>query len=307
MSTQPGAGQQPGTFQPQGQPAYQTGGVPTPPPPPAAPARQRNTLAIVGLVVAVLGLVFAVMEGAYLLGWILLPAAFVLSIVALVVRDRPRRMAVAALIISIVGTIAGGIAFMSSTARILDESFGGGEATVVATPAASQEEAGDEDTTEQSAAAEDSSVAEEPAQQDAAPAGTRDNPHPLGTTIASDEWEVTVNSFTADATDEVMAENQFNDDPPAGTTYALVNVTVTRIAADEGIPWEITVAYVTDGGNVVNTSDALAVGPDELPSNELYEGADATGNVVLAVPADGSGTVRVTPGLFADDAFFATS
>lgn len=300
MSTQSGPGlpgpnhQQPGPFQPQGQQAYQTGGSQVAPP---VQGTRRNTLAIVAVALAVVGAVFAVIEGAYIIGWVLLPPAFILSIVALVVRDKPRKLAVTALVVSIVGTIAGMVAFAGSAARAIDESLTGGEASVVATE--------DEPTEAVESAAGEAST--EAAQDVAADEGTREAPYPLGTTVANDDWEVTVNSFTPDATAEVMAENQFNDEPADGAAYALVNVTVTRVAAESGTPWEVSVAFVTDGGNVVTGTEGIAVGPDELPIDELYEGGSVTGNVVVEIPADGAGTVRVTPGLFADDVFFATS
>ena len=301
---------QPGPYDPQGQPAYQTPGGPAvapPPPPTEAPAKQRNTLAIVALVLAVLGFAFAVIEGAYILGWLMLPVAFVLSIVALAQKNRPKKMAVAALVISIVGTIAGGIAFLTSTARIIDESFGSATASVVATPSAEEPAASEEASAVESEEAVAEETEESAPADDAAGQGTRENPLPLGTAISTDEWEVTVNSFTPDATEAVLAENQFNEAPEEGTVYALANVTLTRVAAEAGTAFEVSVAYVTASGNVVTSTDAMVVAPDELGYDELYEGASVTGNVALAIPAGDAGSVRITPGLFADDVFFAIS
>ena len=288
MSTNPNT-----QFQPQGPGAYQSGGLPPQPLPPAGPpSRSRNTVAIVAFAAAVAGFVFAVWEGAYIVGWVLLPVAFVLAIVALVVKDKPRKMAVWALVISVIGTVAGGIAFMGSVGKAIDESFGGSTPTVKASePAAGTSDA----------------PAEEKTEPAASEAGTRENPHPLGTTIASDEWEVTVNSFTPDATAAVLAENEFNDKPADGSAYSIVNVTLKRVAAEAGTPMEVDVSYVTAGGNVVTIADAFAVAPDALSINELYEGASVTGNVVLMVPVGDAGVLRIRPGMFSDEVFFATS
>ncbi len=86
----------PQPFQPQGPGSYQSGGNPPPqqfqqgsgsypvggqPPgsqPPPIAGKGRNTIAIVALVAAIVGFIFAVWEGAYLLGWVLLPIAFLL-------------------------------------------------------------------------------------------------------------------------------------------------------------------------------------------------------------------------------------
>lgn len=318
MSTQSGPppqghNEQSGPFHPQGQQAYQTGGTP-PNPPVGAPPKTRNTIAIVALVLAVAGAIFGVVEGAYIIGWILLPIAFVLSIVALVVRDKPRKMAVWALVVAIIGSIAAPIAFLSSAVRVIDETLSAGESTVVASPTSESAEAATDGATdpEADAAAEADAGTEEDAdaggeEEPGAADGSRDSPYPLGTAVANDEFEITVNSFTADATEAVMAENQFNDPPADGSVYALINMTVTRVAAEAGSAWELTAAFVTDGGNVITGTESLAVGPDELPMDELYEGGTVTGNALVEIPADATGTVRITAGLFADDVFFATS
>lgn len=302
MTTTPG---NPETFQPQGPGAYRTGTPTVPHQPPPGPSRQRNTVGLVALVVAVLGFIFAVAEGAYLLGWILLPIAFVLALVALLQRDRPKKMALAALIISIIGTIAGVVAFMGSAAQAFDEAFT--DETTVSEPTAvdpgealqSAEPQSKEETTDEPVAMEE---------EEAAAVGTRENPLPLGSSVSGEDWEVTVNSFSPDATDEVMAENQFNDEPDGGAVYALVNVTVKRIAPESGYPMEVSVGFVTASGNVVTSADAMAVAPESInDATELYEGAEASGNVALMIPQGDTGTLRVSPGLFADDAFFATS
>ncbi|MDO5534055.1 MAG: hypothetical protein Q4F65_05335, partial [Propionibacteriaceae bacterium] len=138
--------------------------------------------------------------------------------------------------------------------------------------------------------------------------GTRENPYPLGSTITNDEWSITVNSYTADATAQVKEANMFNEDPAEGTTYALVNLTVTREGADEASPmFDVGVDYVTAAGNVVTRGDAFVVAPDALSDNELFTGASATGNIALQVPADDAGVLRVKAGMFDDGVFVATS
>lgn len=286
-----------GPFPPAGPPAYTTtpqGGVPPQHGPmPQGPGgsvrpatKGRNAVGIVAFVAAVLGFIFAVWEGAYLLGWLLLPVAFVLSLVALFLPNKGKKLAVAALIISIVGTISGVFAFLGSAARAVDDAFGGGEVTASAPVA--QDGAG--------------SSWEGSGSTDV---GTRANPYPLGTAISSDEWTVTVNSFDPDATSEVRAENQFNEKPASGKAYALANVTVTYTGQDSGSPMGMDVSYVTSAGNTVHSHDVLAVIPDPISSNVLYPGASATGNVGLMIPKDDAGTLRIRPGVLADEVFVA--
>ncbi len=270
--------------------------------------KPRNVIAIVALVAAIVGFIFAVWEGAFLVGWILLPIAFVLSLVALFQNGKPKKLAVAALIISIIGTIAGAVAFLGSAFNAFENEFN--PETTVSEPAVEVTEPGVEETDVPAEETIEEATPEETTQEDSASgeSGSRTNPAPLGSTLSSPEWEVTVNSFTPDATAEVMAENQFNEDPDAGSVYALINVTIKRVAAEPGYPLDVSVGYVTESGNVVNTFDSMVVVPDDLGNaNELYEGAEATGNVVVMIPEGGAGTIRVTPGFLGDDVFIATA
>ncbi|GAA5210872.1 hypothetical protein [Microbacterium kyungheense] len=276
---------------------------PTPPGPAAAPpveapaaatpaATQRvHTLAWVALGLAALGFIFACIPGALIVGWILLPIAFVLSIVALILKGK-KWPGIVALILSVVGTIVGFVVFFSLAAAAVSDAIEESTGSSVTAP------------TEETADAEDDS-AEEPA---AAAGSSRDNPAAIGSVIHGPEWDVTVNSVTLGATDQVAAANQFNEAPEAGYEYILVNVTTTYTGADKGMPALVQIGYVTPDGVTINGLDSLAVAPDALDGmSELYTGASATGNVALAVPsatAD-AGVLVVTPGLLADDVFVA--
>src|SRR5699024_3975254 len=114
---------------------------------------------------------------------------------------------IAALIISVVGTIVGILVFLFVVASSFDEAFSD---YVSAAPAAQDAVAESSD--------EDGSSADE---------GTRDNPYSIGTKISSDDWEMTVTDVTLDATDDVLAENQFNEQPDAGNQYMVVDVDIT--------------------------------------------------------------------------------
>lgn len=134
----------PGAPVPEQVPTPAAAPIPQGAPPSSGVGKARNTLALVALVVAVLGTVFALIHGAMIVGWILLPIAFVLSIVALVQHGKPKGVAVAALVVSIVGTIIGVVAFMGAVGDAVDDAFN----TPVSGAAQSEE-----DTTGESAAA----------------------------------------------------------------------------------------------------------------------------------------------------------
>src|SRR5690606_35709970 len=63
--------------------------------------------------------------------------------------------------------------------------------------------------------------------------GTRENPYPLGTLVSSDDWDVTITSFTPNVTDEVAAANMFNEVAPEGSQYAMIEASATYKGADE--------------------------------------------------------------------------
>ncbi|HWU29899.1 MAG TPA: hypothetical protein VN041_12535 [Microbacterium sp.] len=188
---------------PAGAPAPQS---PPPVPPvgvqPPAP-KKTNVVAMVAMIVAIVGFIFACIPGALIVGWILLPIAFILSIVSLFLKGDRKWMGIVGLIVSVVGTIVGFIVFFAVVATSFNDAFGGGETTVsqpVEKPADDAKPADDK----------------KPAE---AAQGTRENPYPLSSQISNDDWTVVVNSVNTDGNPVVADANQFNDQaPPARTT-----------------------------------------------------------------------------------------
>ena len=257
---------------------------------PAAPEapktkKRRNVVGLIALITAVAGFIFAVMPGAMIMGWVLLPIAFVLGIVALFVKGR-KGTGIAAVILSIVGTIAGVIAFTAVVGNAVDDAFGSGDTTVVV-----------EEQTDAAATEGEEEVAVEAAQ------GSRENPFPLNSTISSDDWTVTVNSFTADANQVVADAGSYNEAAPAGSHYSTVNYTVTYTGDESSYAAEVSVALVLSSGEVVNSYDNIVLLTDSMGIDELYNGGTATGSVAFLVPDGAEFSIRVAPGMFADDVF----
>lgn len=262
--------------------------------PPGAPNKKRNTIGLIAVIVAVLGFVFACIPGALIVGWVLLPIAFILGIVGVCQAGKTKGTSIAAIIISVVGTVVGFIVFFAVVSDAFEESFGSGDISVATPGAPTQEadpDAGDQDTS--------------------ADQGTRTNPYPLGSVITEGDWQVTVNSVTPDANDAVAEANMFNDPPPAGSQYLLANVTITYTGSDpQGEMPFTTITYVTADGNTVNSYDSTAVAPDSLDTlSPLFQGASTTGNVVFTVPATSAtqGTLAVEPTMFSDKVFVAVN
>lgn len=264
------------------------------PGPPAEPRKQRNTLGLIAVIVALLGFLFACIPGALIVGWILLPIAFVLGIVGVCQSGKTKGTSIAAIIIAVVGTVVGFVVFLTVVSDAFDESFGSGDVSV-ATPGVPVQEEAD------SGEGQDTSADQ----------GTRENPYPLGSVITDGDWQVTVNSVTPDATDAVAAENPYNEAPPAGSQYLLANVTVTYIGTDpQGETPYATISYVTADGNTLNSYDSVTVVPDSLDTlSPLFQGASTTGNIAFTVPSATAtqGTLAVEPAMFSDKVFVAVS
>lgn len=259
--------------------------------PPTKAKKPMNIVGLIALITAVLGFIFACVPGALIVGWILLPIAFVLALVSLFLRDKPKGMGIAALILSIVGTIVGFVVFFAVVGTAANDAFGSGDTKVVAP-------SGD-------AGATNGGAAEAPA----AKTGTRETPHPIGSVIESKDWRVVVNSVTLAATDAVVAANQFNDPPAAGSEYILVNYSVTYIGDDANgqTPAFVSVEHVTADGRTVNSYDKSVVEPDPISSNALFKGGSATGNQAFEVPSAtaAQGVLAVRAGMLGDKVFVA--
>ncbi|WP_082518936.1 DUF2510 domain-containing protein [Leifsonia sp. Leaf336] len=261
---------------------------PIPGAPVAAAAKQKNVLGIVALAVAAVGFIFACVPGALIVGWVLLPIAFVLSIVALFLKGKGKGLALAALITSIVGTVVGFVVFFAVVANSFNDAFGGTDTEVKAPSSAS-------------------SAAPTKAAAEAAKTGTRESPAALGSAIVGNDFTVTINSVNLNAVDAIHAANEFNEAPDAGMTYALINATVTYTGKDSSYAAEAQISYVGADGKVYNEFNKAVIGPDpQLGADELYTGASTTGNIVIQIPASGDGLIRVQPGLIADKVFVAT-
>jgi hypothetical protein len=249
------------------------------PPQPTKTKKQLNVVGLIALIAAVLGFIFACTPGALIVGWILLPIAFVLALVSLFLKDKAKWMGVTALIASIVGTIVGFMVFFAAVGTSFDNAFGSGDTKVSG-------------------------------QGTATDAGTRENPSPIGSVIESDDWRVVINSVTLAASDAVVAANQFNEPPAAGSEYILVNYSATYIGDDPDgqMAAFISVEYVTADGTTVNGLDKLVVAPEPIDTTStLYKDGTATGNKAIEVPTAtaGQGVLAVRPGMFGDKIFVA--
>ncbi len=255
----------------------------------AAP-KEKNTLGLVALILSIIGFIFACIPGALIIGWVLLPVAFILGIVALF-QPKAKGTAIAAVIVSVVGVIVGVTVFLTVVQDAFEDAFSESDFSPSSESDASQSSPPASDTNSPDRASGEGD------------SGSRNNPLPIGSTVSNPEWEVTLGE-PHEAWAEILAENQFNDPPEAGMEYWIVPITATYTGDDTGTPWiDITVEFV--GSDNRTYSDNCGVVPDQLMDvDELYPDGVATGNTCVAVPAGADGLWALSTGYIGKPTFF---
>lgn len=148
---------------------------------------------------------------------------------------------------------------------------------------------------------------------DPEPDGSRGLPYASDATVTAtlqggEEVALSIGVATWNADAAVMAENQFNDPAPVGSTYVLVPITVTNISStDAVVPWLAwDIAYVAPDGR--SFDPASAVIPQDIDDvGDLYAGGVGTGNLAFVLPVDAQGGVWAATYGWSDPVFIAAS
>ena len=222
---------------------------------------------------------------------------------------RTKTLSFTSLAIGLLAAACGGGPASGSGASVIDD-----EPEAEATDTADDEVVGDTGTDEAEEPAEDA-VEDEVAVEEPAEAalGTRDNPLPVGTRLEMGDWTLAVTEVTLDATEQVMAENEFNDPPVRGRQFVLFTVDATYEGEDSGMAFvDFSWAVVGSAGNTFGTAmeDYCGVIPDSLDgTGETYPGGNVSGNVCVSVASDqvDGATIRIEETFSFDDtrAFYA--
>ncbi|MCU1569685.1 MAG: hypothetical protein JWR33_426 [Naasia sp.] len=259
---------------------------------PEATPRRANGLAIAALALGIIGLVLAFLPVVGVFGGFLAFVGLVLGAIALFLKGRAKGMAIVAVVVSAIALIASIVIAFAYTAALVasvDDSLSNTPSVIAsASPGASAA----------------------PADENASDLGTRANPAPLGTTVSIEggdgiDWEVTPTSSALDVTDQVKAANQFNEDPQPGNQYASLSVDVKYVGPNSGRPFELDFNFVSAAGR--SFSGAFVSMDGQLSDvEELFTGGEASGTVIVEVPAEevekGTWTVSY---IFGDPVFFA--
>jgi hypothetical protein len=268
---------------------YPNAGYPMPPSAlqPQMPAKQGNTVGLIALILSIIGFVFACIPGALIVGWVLLPAAFILSIVGLCLSGKSKGTSIAAVIISIIGVIVGAVVFFAVVADAFHAAFG-------------KSDFGKSDFGKSDVSAPSPTPAQRTDENNQP--GSRENPFPIGQPVHNEEWQVTLGA-PHEAWTAIAAENQFNEPPDAGMEYRIVPVTATYTGDNTGnAGFDIAVKFV--GSDNRTYDDSCGVIPNPLSDvGALYKGGSAQGNACVAVPAGAEGLWTVSTS-FGDPVFF---
>ncbi|WP_242511364.1 DUF4190 domain-containing protein [Pengzhenrongella frigida] len=122
------------------------------------------------------------------------------------------------------------------------------------------------------------------------------------------EWETSVGAPTWDAT-AIIAADEYNEVAPAGSTYVLLPVSFRNLTTEAKTPWiETTVKFVSADGRSFDSVFA-SIENDATDLGDLYEGGEASGDLLFAIPSDSlvGGTWSVSYGWYATEMFVAAS
>lgn len=111
-------------------------------------------------------------------------------------------------------------------------------------------------------------------------------PLPAGSEIATGNWTVVISEVAPDATDEVMAENEFNTPPPEGAQFFMFRVDATYQGEESGFAWSDLLfgVFIEDSVH----SGVCGVVPEDLfNAPEVFAGGTVSGNVCVIVPSAG--------------------
>lgn len=243
-------------------------------------AKRRNTVGLVALIVAVLGLIAA--PFVLLVSAVLLPVALVLGVVGLCLPGRPKATSAGAVVVAVIGAVVSGFALMDLVRGVFDDAF---------------------DSAEPPSPTESVSASEGPGA--GAPPGSRENPLLIGETVTEPGWTVTLGA-PREAAAEVAAADPSNPAPSPGMEFWIVPVRATYTGDDPVRPaLEIWVEFV--GSDSRTYGDECGFIPDSLLGfGELHTGEVAEANTCVAVPADADGLWALTIAMFSDPVFFAT-
>ena len=127
-----------------------------------------------------------------------------------------------------------------------------------------------------------------PTSEPALPGGARDNPFPFGELAETGDWDLQVLEVVRgeDASDMLLEANPFNEPPPDGYEYVLVNM-FARYTGDSNEVQEIDSFWLRSTGEArIKYPNIYPVTPEPVFDASLFNGGEVTGWTALLAQED---------------------
>ncbi len=120
-------------------------------------------------------------------------------------------------------------------------------------------------------------------------------------------WAFAVASPARDITDQVLADNTFNDPPPEGFRFVGVDVALAYSGTGSASGFDVNAKWV-GGGNVQRAGFCGVVNGELDQFTDVFAGGSVTGTMCFVVPQQevGAGVLYVTAGFDSEPVYFAT-
>ncbi|MDA1360521.1 hypothetical protein O1R50_12865 [Glycomyces luteolus] len=175
--------------------------------------------------------------------------------------------------------------FPEISKRLLAAS-GAGLIALAALSACGAEDTGSGDTSNTA----DEAATEAAAEEEAASTGdgtSPDAPLAAGSTIEVADWSVTAPEATLDATDAILAADEFNAAPADGFQQSLITLEGTYNGTETGSLWLDVTFGVWADGTFYDSIDCMNTVENEITLvPDVSSGATSTGSACVEVPAD---------------------
>lgn len=133
--------------------------------------------------------------------------------------------------------------------------------------------------------------------------GTNDNELvAIGVPALVGIWDITVISVTPDASDAVLAENEFNEAPEEGEQFFLATLEVTYVGEESSTFWLDMSLKALGTSNVAYEAFEASCGviPDDInEAGETFPGGTLSGNVCWKISSDDATSLA----MIADESF----
>ncbi|GAA1693468.1 hypothetical protein GCM10009830_46620 [Glycomyces endophyticus] len=169
----------------------------------------------------------------------------------------------------------------------------GGAALIALAALSACSAGGDTDSGSDDTAADETTVEAAAEEQEETATGDGTSPEaplPAGSAVEIGDWTITVADVALDATDAVMAENEFNTPPADGNTFATFTIDGTYNGTETGSLWlDATVGIWADG--VMSETCSNIVANDIIDVADVTAGGTASGATCAEYAADAASTL----------------